>query len=337
VVADGLVYMSAGRYAHGDRLGMVSAFDAITGELRWRRRVSTPMGNAPPAVAHGIVYAGSDDGTLYAFGAKHGRLLWTATSGPVAKPVESAPVVAGGLVYWVGYASLYAFDANTGAVRWHVTTGGWSFRSWPTVSNGLAYVSSENGTAGSLYAFDALTGAPAWTFDDRAWVYGIAAVRHGVLYVSSVDGILYALDPLSGAVRWKRAIAGSRGGTEITGAPAVGQGLIVLQSLLGPIYARGASRGHPLWDGQVPDSEETSPALANGVVYVSDANRVRAYDARTGSELWNSGPAPLDEPTSPVTVNGFVYVTSSSGVLHAFGLGAPAQAERPDPSTLLPH
>ncbi len=72
-------------------------------------------------------------------------------------------------------------------------------------------------------------------------------------------------------------------------------------------------------NGQKP---EGSPTVANGVVYFGDGpgNTFHAYDAATGTELWNSGTAFTAQAWSaPTVVNGKLYVGDADGTLRAFG------------------
>ena len=104
-----------------------------------------------PAVAGGTVYAGSDDGTVYALDTATGGLRWAYTAGDSV----SDPAVAGGTVY-VGSLDfkVYALDAATGALRWAYTTGSYVLSS-PAVAGGTVYVGSDYG---KVYALDAATG-----------------------------------------------------------------------------------------------------------------------------------------------------------------------------------
>ena len=66
--------------------GHVLALDALTGKLLWQTASFSRFGRrelfyATPAVTYGRVYIGNADGTLYAFGAKSGRLLWARRAG----------------------------------------------------------------------------------------------------------------------------------------------------------------------------------------------------------------------------------------------------------------
>ena len=69
-----------------------------------------------------------------------------------------------------------------------------------------------------------------------------------------------------------------------------------------------------------PAGGRSSPAVANGVVYVgSDDNNVYALNARTGAKLWSyaSGNA-VD--SAPSVANGVVYVSSEDVKVYVFGL-----------------
>src|SRR4051794_28718378 len=75
-----------------------------------------------PAVADGLVYAGSDDGNVYAVDAATGAQRWAFRTGGA---IWSTPALSGKLVIF-GSAddSVYAPDAATGRQRWEVTTRG---------------------------------------------------------------------------------------------------------------------------------------------------------------------------------------------------------------------
>src|SRR5205814_1546061 len=100
---------------------------------------------------NGIVYAGSENGRLYAFNAQTGTTLWIAiTEGYI----HSSPAVANGVVY-VGSldGKLYAFTVQTGPT-FCVATPGARVDSSPVVANGVVYVGSRDG---KLYAFAPLS------------------------------------------------------------------------------------------------------------------------------------------------------------------------------------
>jgi outer membrane protein assembly factor BamB len=92
---------------------------------------------------------------------------------------------------------------------------------------------------------------------------------------------------------------------------------------------------------------QSSPAVANGVVYIgSDDNNVYALNASTGILLWSytTGGAVT---SSPAVANGVVYIGSDGGNVYAFGLTGGSRrksvsatqeeaSKRPDLRTLRP-
>jgi hypothetical protein len=110
-----------------------------------------------PAVAAGLVYAGSVDNKVYALNATTGTPIWNYTTGGTVV----SPAVAGGVVF-VGSADyrVYALNTTTGALIWNYTTGSW-VNSSPAVAGGVVFVGSADGT---VYAF----GSPILTLTTDA-------------------------------------------------------------------------------------------------------------------------------------------------------------------------
>lgn len=100
------------------------------------------------AVANNIVYAGLENGTLYAMDTATGNKLWSFDTGG---SIRSAPAVANGVVY-IGSVDhkLYALNASTGEKLWSYATKKAISTSSPIVVDGLVYIGSEDDY---LYAF----------------------------------------------------------------------------------------------------------------------------------------------------------------------------------------
>ena len=81
----------------------------------------------------------------------------------------------------------------------------------------------------------------------------------------------------------------------------------------GNVYALNAKTGAKLWSYATGYGVESSPAVANGVVYVGsyDGN-VYALNAKTGALLW-SYTTGNGVRSSPAVANGVVYVGSYDG------------------------
>ena len=68
-----------------------------------------------------------------------------------------------------------------------------------------------------------------------------------------------------------------------------------------------------LWTATTSDWVQTSPAVANGVVYIgNNAGNVYAFEAGTGNLIWQSPVSPgFAIGSSPTVANGVVYIASS--------------------------
>jgi len=103
---------------------------------------------ATPAVTEDGVFAGTRDGTLFAFEASDGRERWRFTD--PSDGVTAPPVVADGTVY-VGSrdGSVYAVSADSGDREWSFATGNNIGKAAPVVAGGRVYIGSQDGI---LYA-----------------------------------------------------------------------------------------------------------------------------------------------------------------------------------------
>ena len=168
----------------------------------------------------------------------------------------TAPVVAGDTVF-VGDDNglVRALDADRGTLRWQAYTGGAVFFP-PAVAQGRVYVGSADGR---VYAFEAATGRRLWSFlaapaGRRIPVYGKlistwpvaggAVVQKGVVYaaagIAHYDGThVYALDALTGKVKWHNGSSGTlsekvNSGISLQGNLYIGDG--ELRFLAGGVY-----------------------------------------------------------------------------------------------------
>ena len=80
------------------------------------------------------------------------------------------------------------------------------------------------------------------------------------------------------------------------------------------------SSGTLLWSYATGGYVLSSPAVANGVVYVGSRDyKLYALKAKTGVPLWSYATGGQVD-SSPAVANGVVYVGSGDGKVYAFGL-----------------
>lgn len=288
--------------------------------------------------------------------------LWTAATGGA---VQSSPAVAGGVVYVASAdGNLYAFDAagSTGCSGtpkvctplWTAPLGSAVYSS-PTVVGGLVYVMPS---AGTLAVFDATgtsgcSGTPKvcsalWTAPTGPAQYGLGAspaVSGGVVYVTTDK--LYAFDAsgssgCSGSPKSCSPLWTGTTGNAMVSSPAVsggrvyqpvGQNLLVFDAA-GTVGCSGTPKVcTPEWTAPLDSTvfQPSSPAVADGYVYVSSGAALYAFDAAglqscsgvpvVCSPVWSAavgqgGHTPAS--SSPSVANGVVFVGSDDGNLYAF-------------------
>ena len=257
-----------------------------------------------PVIVDEVVYAGSDDGNLYALTADSDELLWSFATGDV---IRSIPTVFGGTVYFGSNDNhLYALDAATGEELWRYDTEG-SVQYSPTVGGSMVYFSARGELDWTVHAVDAATGEVVWVskhpypieprFTPK--VHGDRLYAQGAEY-----GTFYALDATTGEVAWQAEVGGY-----VESAPTVLGGVVYL-TVINQAYAFDEATGELIWSVNTEEFPARDfPALVvDGIYYLAPSNYVYALDAATGEEIWSYDAAELS--SAPVVADGVLYGAS---------------------------
>jgi outer membrane protein assembly factor BamB len=170
----------------GGRAETSYAFDANTGEERWRFEEET--WTAAPMVAGDSVFIPRSD-VMSALDAATGEERWR-TAG-----IMSTPTVSNGILYGgTSFDGIRAVDAETGEVVWSYATGE-RVQTSPTIAGAVVYGGSDDSR---LYALDAVTGERRWFYQTHNDIWSSPTVVDGVVYVGSNDGNLYAINTQGG-------------------------------------------------------------------------------------------------------------------------------------------
>jgi outer membrane protein assembly factor BamB len=310
-VQESVVYITSGFGINGTG-GGIFALNAATGAQIWKTGDFTSQFSSPNVV-DGVVYVLAGDHYVDAIDATMGTVLW---QGPVANNYPS-PAVANGEVYVGERFTLKAFDANgcnnpVCSPLWTGQAGGTYLNESPAVANAVVngnqnpvvYVGSYNGY---LYAFDAngiinctnnvcqplWVGAGAGEVSSPAVAPPTGTATNGVVYVGGGGNNLSAFD-----------------------ANGVKNCTIV----------NGTQTCQPLWVGTTNGTIYSSPAVANGVVYVESSDGY--LYAFVAGGCGKSVCSPLSTfyihdngmgNSSPAVSGGLVYIGSSDGYLYVIG------------------
>ena len=120
-------------------------------------------------------------------------------------------------------------------------------------------------------------------------------------------------------------------GSSIHSSPAVANGMVYVGS--DKLYAFNATTGKTLWTASTGAGIGSSPAVASGVVYIGcDDHKLYAFNAITGEPLWTVSTGDR-VGSSPTVTGGVVYVGSWDHSFYAFNAatGEPLWTASADP------
>ena len=304
--------------------GYTTSNGPITNQTLWTFTTNALISDA--VVANGCVFFGGGDGYFYALNASTGKQVWIKhenTTGSAA-PQFISSAVADGTLYVTGkfdenssYSGLYAFNASTGERIWNVS-GSYDTiapSGTPTVVDGKVYV--------GYGAFDAYTGRLIWTCLGQPIpssgtgnvLLKNPAVTNGIVYAQKPSpAIIYALNATNGKEIWQKTTGTSvYSGSSLT----IVNGVIYFGDDFQNLNALNATTGEKIWRTQVQYTPwsgpysfvESTPAVANDIVYVGAYGQMQAVNASTGKIIW-SYTTGVYMRSSPAVAGGVVYIGS---------------------------
>ncbi|MFQ6019828.1 MAG: PQQ-binding-like beta-propeller repeat protein [Dehalococcoidia bacterium] len=290
VAAAGVVYFGA----YDDN---VYALDLEDGELVWDEPFATDGPVIGGVALNGrdeevdTVFAGSDDGNLYAIDARSGREKDRFDAGD---SIWAPPLFDQGIVYVATLGDkLFALDAKTLDEIWdkpfEAEAG---LVSTPVLADEETLL--VGGLDRQLYAVDAGSGREKWSFKADNWFWTQPLVDGGVVYAGSLDKKLYALDLASGDPVSKFEFEAE---SPIRAAPIILDGVLVVADRSGNLYGRDPATGDLVWG-----DEENPPSLDADVLGHPIQLAERVLFSTQDGDLFLIDPE--DGGRQPVTVRG---------------------------------
>jgi outer membrane protein assembly factor BamB len=307
--------------------GRLSAYDAATGNLIWRRTPDPTFSEEYESlsVSHGLVVVGASDctsaseppGTLWAYNASTGALAWT-TPMPGAGPLQAASAPGSFVLAEGGDAAgsdVAVFNLSSGKVAW--SGFGCSFRSTPplVVGNLVMSYGCDNQQNPEIQGRNLATGSVAWT-QDGDWALqrgdrGSAAGTH--LYATNPAGAVVDLNPQTGTVRY-----------------SLSKAVTVLAVDSSRVYATCASQGEFVcgynigtgaleWRNTQPSVVGTTIAAeADGVLYTPFGSALNTATGKIITQTWDV--FTYSNVTAMAVGDGRIAVAGDPRVLDLFGL-----------------
>jgi len=269
---------------------------------------------------------GNGEERLVALDPPSGHIQWTFLKTIHPSTVSSTPVAIHGNVYFVegGYgppAKLHAVDVSNGAVVWTEDLPAGTQSSLASAF-GFVYALTRSG---SLRCHNARTGALVWEHSvnvGSGQTMSSPAIGFGNVYVGTAGG-LRVFDAISGNPKWSGP-GPHNGNASPVIVTNVGEGnpaVVAIGSNDTKLRVYQVVTGAPLWefDGDL-DLWYTTPAAANGKLYLQQDRTIVELDAVTGSQTSVSPDLGAKTATAP-TINGNeLFVITRDDKLHTLSL-----------------
>ena len=319
VYYEGYVYVT-NWYGWGSWSPGLYCLDASDGSIVWRNENIT--GASSVTIVNGKVVVGSLSGDLYFVNAFNGTVEKSIKLelSPSWWGIASSPLYYNGSLYITTFSNgtLWKLDEN-GTVIANFTTGGEiSPYTSPSAYDGRIFFAGNN----SFYCLDENL--------NEVWNYSVSGVTNtpSIGYDKvffATDSRLFALN-LDGTEAWSVPFNGS------LSTAAIAYGNVYIGSRDGKLYCFNASNGEVEWIFEANGKIDSSPAVANGVVYFATntpEGTIYAVNAFNGKLMWfyrlkppegsyyniMSSPFLAEDKLYIGADNGYVYCFNSSGLV----------------------
>ncbi|MGQ9730977.1 MAG: outer membrane protein assembly factor BamB family protein [Candidatus Zipacnadales bacterium] len=272
---------------------------------RWQFKTEEAV-VASPAVAKGLAYIGSRDGSLYCVDVNTGAQNWRLSA--KERIESSAAVVEGKVVFGSMDGTVYCADASSGNRKWVYEVGS-PIRAAMTICGGLVYAAAQRGR---LVALTLDSGEAVWQVTTSGDIVSAPAIMGERLFLGGWDGLIRCLNARTGEEIWHRDVGG-----EVSGAPAVAEGRVFCPSDAGCMLVLNAEDGQELWRTPLQPPVRCSPALTEEIVIVGDeSGRVLCLSVSSGEPQWE---VTLNDEVSgsPAIAGDLVFLGSVDGALRA--------------------
>jgi outer membrane protein assembly factor BamB/tRNA A-37 threonylcarbamoyl transferase component Bud32 len=294
---EGVVYI--GSYDHN-----MYALAADNGKFIWKYAADGGI-VSKPAINDNKVYFGSTDQYVHAVSCRGGKKVWVqSTEGAI----YSSPAIAEGHLF-IGSDDehLHVLNLMAGREAWSVNLGS-TVRSSPLVVNERVYVGSDNG---EIQCYD-FSGNIQWRTAAKRSVTASPHHNQNIIYITSLDGLLYAIDAKSGWVVWR-----FRMGNGSICTPTTNENHVYVGSTDNTFYCINAKSTKKVWSFDTDNQINSSPVFYKGAVYFCNVDGM-VYSLHSGSgRLRWKYQAEGQITGSPIIVDDIMYIGAADNKFYA--------------------
>ncbi|HOP31817.1 MAG TPA: PQQ-binding-like beta-propeller repeat protein [Candidatus Hydrothermia bacterium] len=267
--------------------------------IEWSRKI----GGSPvqPAINKGIIYIGTQAGTLYAIDSS-GNALWSV---PLNGSILHTPVIVDDKII-VGTLDGFLYILNTSGQIILTESLGGGIASPPIAYGEIIYIPVfQEG----IYAYNINQDRIEWKFATEGMVKNIPVIDESNLYIADLSGKIYILNRSDGM-----EVASFKTSGPIESYPVLYEGNIYYANSTGEIGCYDTRKRTLLWSFNLMEPVSGSPAIQDSfVIYTTAFGRIFCHNYRSGIRLWDFNTQNLIFST-PVIIDSFVFITTTTSV-----------------------
>lgn len=172
------------------------ALDSEKGEMIWKSETGTLV-DSVPQVYNGYLYVCNNKGSLYCLNIKNGKIKWHKA---ISKGFLGSPRIYKNYLY-IGdlNGNVYSINLKKQKIEWTYRTHDKIIDCQPLIKNDLLIIGSSDKY---LYALNRKTGKLKWKFFTGGKIFTSVVEIDGAILITTVNGLIYAVDPVKGNVKW---------------------------------------------------------------------------------------------------------------------------------------
>jgi len=297
----------------------------VTIKREWDAKIGNGQGKIfnliTPVIDGERLFVASADGTVAAFSANDGTLLWRER---LEDPITGGVGAGYGLVL-VGTeaAEVVALDQDSGTILWAMAVSS-EVLSAPKTNGDVVVVQTVDE---KLVALEATTGEQRWTYETTLPALTLRGTSSpvfatgGKVLAGFSNGTLVAVEASDGVWSWEERVAVPEGQydidrvIDIDGQLLVDGSRVLASSYQGNLMALDVNTGRIVWGREASSFHGIERGFGN-LYYVDDEGVITAVRDNSEDVVWENSDLKFRSVSAPRAVGNYVAVTDFEGYVH---------------------
>ena len=297
----------------------------VTLKREWDAKIGNGQGKIfnliTPVIDGDRLFAASADGTVAAFSANDGTLLWRER---LEDPITGGVGAGYGLVLLgTEAAEVVALDQDSGAILWAMAVSS-EVLSAPKTNGDVVVVQTVDE---KLVALEATTGEQRWTYETTLPALTLRGTSSpvfatgGKVLAGFSNGTLVAVDASDGVWSWEERVAVPEGQydidrvIDIDGQLLVDGSRVLASSYQGNLMALDVNTGRIVWGREASSFHGIERGFGN-LYYVDDEGVITAVRDNSEDVVWENSDLKFRSVSAPRAVGNYIAVTDFEGYVH---------------------